>query len=426
MHTSLTSLLQLLLGEFYDKIDSLKHLNKRDAQFPQAANKIKVAIGMRRTGKTYFLYQQILQLLQDKVDRRSILYINFEDDRLRPLDQKKLAGLIEAFYELYPKNHERKCYLFLDEIQSVDDWPTVIRRFHDSRNIEIFLTGSSAKLLSKEIASNLRGRSLATEIWPYSFAEFMKARKCSFDYSLFDKKVHDTLQQLFGLYLNGGGFPEVVLYDNDTRMQTLQEYLDVALYRDIIERHNVKHPSLIKHMILTMIHTAARPFTINKFYKDVKSQGYTVGKDTLYEYAAHIEDAYLAFAVPLYANSYRKVQSNPKKLYAIDPGMIVSTTLQSDLSKLFENCIYLELRRLGCTIHYYLTKANQEVDFLIQTPHGEKKLLQVTWEMTAEDTFQREHEALNAAMDELQLDGKIITLDSFLRHAGNIKHLIFD
>src|ERR1041385_7466312 len=125
-------LIQLLLGEFYDKIASLQRNTQfiqRAAQFPQAPNKIKVAIGMRRAGKTYFLYQQILQLIEESVEKNSILYINFEDDRLLPLDQKKLAGLIEAFYELYPENHERKCYLFLDEIQNVTDWPLVIRRF---------------------------------------------------------------------------------------------------------------------------------------------------------------------------------------------------------------------------------------------------------------------------------------------------------
>ena len=124
---------------------------------------------MRRSGKTYFVFQHILALIKNGIPLSRILYINFEDDRLLPLYRQKLASLIEAFYTLYPENHELKCYLFLDEIQNVEDWPIVIRRFHDSKQVEIFLTGSSAKLLSKEIASNLRGRSLSTEIWPYGF-----------------------------------------------------------------------------------------------------------------------------------------------------------------------------------------------------------------------------------------------------------------
>lgn len=410
------TLLQILLGEFYDKIASLKDLVQRNAKFPIAPDKIKVAIGMRRSGKTYFLYQQILDLFKKGIDKRQVLYINFEDDRLLPLDQKKLAMLIEAFYELFPENHDQKCYLFLDEIQNVQDWAVVIRRFHDSKNVEIYLTGSSSKLLSREIATSLRGRSLATEIWPYSFDEFLKARQDTFDRSLYDKKLQDKLKRVFHLYLTEGGFPEVISYDNDTRKQTLQEYLDVALYRDIIERHEAKHPALIKYMILTMIHTAGRSFTINKFYNDVKSQGYSVGKDILYDYAEHIEEAYLAFTVPLFATSYRKVQTNPKKIYAVDPGMIVATTFQNDLSKLFENCVYLDLRRLGCTMHYYRTEEQDEVDFLIQTPHGEKKLIQVTWEMTDKKTVERENRALDAAKKELKIDGTILTLDSYLRN----------
>ena len=163
-------LIQILLGEFDDKLDHARDLIIRDAQFPDAPGKIKVAIGMRRSGKTYFLYQQILKMLSDGLNKRRILYINFEDDRLLPLNEQKLAKLVDAFYGLYPENHDRKCYLFFDEIQTVENWPMVIRRLHDTKNAEIFLTGSSAKLLSKEIATNLRGRSLAIEIWPYSFS----------------------------------------------------------------------------------------------------------------------------------------------------------------------------------------------------------------------------------------------------------------
>src|SRR4029077_4278782 len=115
--------------------------------------------------------------------------INFEDDRLLLLNDQKLAELVDAFYALYPENHERKGYLFFDEIQNVENWPLVIRRLHDTKNAEIFLTGSSSKLLSKEIATSLRGRSLATEIFPYSFDEFLRAKKLSIDRSLYDPKT---------------------------------------------------------------------------------------------------------------------------------------------------------------------------------------------------------------------------------------------
>lgn len=410
-------MIQVLLGEFHDKLNLLKDGLVRDVQFPDAPNKIKVAIGMRRAGKTYFLYQQIFKMINEGVSKTAILYINFEDDRFLPLNEKKLAKLVDSFYSLYPENHDRKCYLFFDEIQNVDKWPIVIRRLHDTKNAEIFLTGSSAKLLSKEIATSLRGRSLAIEIWPYSFTEFTRAKKVSIDQSLYDKKTQDRLKQLFNYYLSEGGFPEIISYDPDVKQKTLQEYLDVVIYRDIIERHNIKNPTLIKYMILSMIHNVGRPFAVNKFYKDIKSQGYKIGKDILYEYADHVEDAYLAFSVALYDKSIRKTYANPKKLYAIDPGMIRALTLdyESDFGRLFENIVYLDLKRLGCKINYYLTSERYEIDFLAQTPRGHKKFFQVVWDMQDPNTNKREERALQAGMKELKIDGEIITLDSYLR-----------
>src|SRR3990167_3860672 len=167
------AMLAVLLGEFRDKLQRVPSI-ARDAVFPVADNKIKVAVGMRRAGKTSFIYQTIQALLAKKIPLSRILYINFEDDRLVPLTREKCAKLIEAFYTLYPENHDQRCYLFFDEIQNAEDWPIIIRRFHDSKNAEIYLTGSSAKLLSTEIATSLRGRSLATEIWPFSFQEFLR------------------------------------------------------------------------------------------------------------------------------------------------------------------------------------------------------------------------------------------------------------
>ncbi len=409
-------MIQILLGEFYDRLRLLSDLVVRDIELPVAPGKIKVIIGMRRSGKTYFVFQQILKLIAEGVDRNCILYINFEDDRLMPLDQEKLARLVDAFYELYPENHEKKCYLFFDEIQNVDNWPLVIRRLSDSKNLEIYLTGSSAKLLSKEIATSLRGRSLAIEMWPYNFSEFMRAKKMSIERDLHDKKTQDKLKQAFYQYLSSGGFPELIWFDVNARRQTLQEYIDVTIYRDIVERYAVKHPATIKYMLLSMIHNISRPFTLNKFYNDVRSQGHHVGKDILYEYASYIEDAYVAFLVPIYDSSLRKVQVNPKKIYAIDPGLVRSVTLDydGDLGRLFENVVYLDLRRRRATANYYLTAERYEVDFVAQAPDGRKKLLQIAWDVDNQLTFDRERRALDAGMKELKIDGEMVTLDSYL------------
>lgn len=411
------ALLQILLGEFYHKLNRLHDLVPRDIRFPQASNKIKVAIGMRRTGKTCLIYQHIQELLAGGIDRSSVLYINFEDDRLIPFDERNLGQLVDAFYTLYPQNHERQCYFFFDEIQNISNWPLVIRRLHDTKNAEIFLTGSSAKMLSKEISTNLRGRSIATEVWPFHFDEFLKAHHVSIDRSLYDRKTLDSLNHYFQRYLVEGGFPEVSFYSSDERQKTLQDYIDVVIYRDIIERHHIKNPSVIKYMILSMIHNVAKPFTINKFYNDLKSRGYSTSKDLLYDYADHIEDAYLAFSVEIYDPSIRKVQTNPKKLYAVDPGLVRALTLdfENDLGRVFENIVYLDLRRRGCKVNYYLTHERYEVDFLAQTPQGEKKFFQVAWDMDDPQTREREERALRSAMQEMEIQGEIVTLDSYLR-----------
>jgi predicted AAA+ superfamily ATPase len=410
-------ILEIILEEFREKLSRIRDLVKREARFPDVPGKIKVGIGMRRAGKTYFLYQQVLSLLESGVPLSRILFVNFEDDRLFPADSVKLAKLIDAFYSIYPENHDQRCYLFLDEIQNVENWPSVIRRVHDTKNVEIFLTGSSAKLLSKEIATSLRGRSLSTEIWPYSFHEFLASKKLEFKVKPFGRKTQDQLTHVFMQYLTEGGFPEVNNYEQDVRQRTLQEYVDVAIFRDIIERHGVKNAVLIKYMILSLIHNVSKPFAVNKFYNDSKSQGYRIGKDLLYDYADHIEDAYIAFFVGLYDSSIRKVQSNPKKVYSVDPGLVRAVTLdyKKDLGKLFENVVYLELRRLGYQINYYLTSERYEVDFLVQSPQGKKKLIQVVWDTDDEQTLAREERALKSAVGELGIEGEILTLRDFLQ-----------
>lgn len=409
-------LLMRQISEFYDKIQSVNDIIPREAVWPSADNKIKVAVGMRRAGKTYFIYHTIQQLLANNISLSRVLYLNFEDDRLLPLSQEKLAQLLEAFYALYPENHNQRCYLFLDEIQNVPDWSIVVRRFFDTKDVAIYLTGSSAKLLSKEIATSLRGRSLVTEIWPFSFSEFLRAKNITFDSKLFDQKKQDQLTKHFQDYLLGGGFPETIAYDSDTRLQTLQEYVEVAMYRDIVERHRVTSIASLKYMILFMITHAGRPFSINKFYHDLKTQGYQVTKDSLYDFACYIEDAYLAFSVGLYDSSIRKIASNPKKLYAVDPGLVSALQFnpQKKICQLFENVVFLDLKRQGCKIYYYLTTERYEVDFLVQTPQGKQKLLQVCWDSSNAETLARETRALRSAQEALQIDGEIITLQRYL------------
>jgi len=408
-------LMRTLQEEFHEKIGNLVDGVEREAQFPAAANKIKVAMGMRRTGKTYFLLQKAKFLINTHIPLSRILYINFEDDRLYPLVQEKLSGLVDAFYSVYPENHDLLCYIFLDEIQNVDQWPLVVRRLFDSKKVEMYLTGSSAKLLSKEIASALRGRSIATEIWPFSFHEYLNARHITIlqktDQNIISKKTQDRLQQYLHQYLIQGGFPEVTDVHESERLRILQDYVNVVIFRDIIERYQITNIVLIRYMIKALLKQISSSFSVNKFYNDLKSQGFAVAKTTVHEYLGYIEDAYLAFSVPIYTESIRKSQVNPRKIYAIDTGLVSAYTFSfsENLGRLFENLVYLDLRRRGHEIYYYQTEARHEVDFITRDKLGKLHLYQVVWNIDDAETMERETRALREAEKELKIKGEMIT-----------------
>ena len=400
-----------LWDEFLDLVEQSRTAVSREQQLPMIQKKIHTIIGMRRTGKTYFMLQRIHELLVEGVPLTQILYVNFEDDRLLPLSHEKLVAVIDAFYAKFPENHQQTCHLLLDEIQNVSDWALVIRRFFDKKKVKIYLGGSSSKLLSKEISTSLRGRSIATEIWPYSFTEYLSAKEVSIP-PHFSKKYYDQLLQHLKHYLMEGGFPEVFGASLPDRIRVLQEYVNVVIFRDIIERHNVRYSSVIRAMIANLLKNVGTAFSTNKLYQTLKTQGFSTSKDTLYEYLDHIEDAYLVFCVPLFSESIRQQQTNPKKTYAIDTGLARAEvmSLSDNIGHAFENLVYLDLRRQGKTVYYYLTESRYEIDFVAKAIDGSMELIQVTWETDEQsDVFLREKRALEAAQQELGIPGRIIT-----------------
>jgi hypothetical protein len=376
-------------------------------------------MGMRRTGKTYLMIQTMQELLAQGVPEDSILFLNFEDDRLYPMDPDGAAKIIDAFYLQYPDNHDRVTHLCLDEIQALPEWSRLVRRLQDTRQVRLYLTGSSAKLLSREIATELRGRSLATEVWPFSFPEWLLARASTRVPHLpkppYGKRALDRLRPDLVAYLDQGGFPEVRGLDAPLRLRILQEYVDVVVFRDVVERHGITNLPLARYLTRILMRSAGRTLSVNKLHNDLRSQGRKVAKDTLYEYMAHFEDAYLCFAVPLHEASPRKAETAPKKIYGVDPGLIAAFRMGGeDLGQRFENLVYLDLRRQGCEVAYYLTQSRREVDFLVRHPDGRKELIQASWDTGDPDTLHREQEALEEAKTELGLPGRILTMASYL------------
>ncbi len=413
----MTPILQTLLEEFRSSLPETEGSTPRNYQFPEAKGVIKVAVGMRRSGKTYFLFQTIRELVSElgiPLDR--ILYLNFEDDRILPMNHKAMGQMIDAWYTLYPNNHHHCCYLFLDEVQNVEGWPLVLRRVLDTKNTQIYATGSSAKLLSKEIATSLRGRSLPIEILPYHYLEFLKAHHLEMPSKPFGQKMLDHHRSHLLNYFRIGGFPGIQSMTHHEQVEALQGYVETVVFRDIIERHQISNVALMKYFISFLLKNIAAPISINKFYNDIKSQGYHVGKDTLYSYLAYLEDAFLLFSVPIFTESLRQMQTTPKKIYAIDNGLIVANTfnLSENHGKLLENQVYLDLRRAGKKVFYYRTSDGYEVDFVVQDQKGKYELIQVVWEADDPTTSEREQRALLQAEKELGFPGKIIDYKTYL------------
>lgn len=410
------TLIETILGEFWEK--GLPSVVKRDTSFHSISGKINVAIGMRRTGKTFFLFQHIQSLLNQGLPKTQILHLNFEDERLLPLTAQNMGQLVDAFYSLFPENHDLPCHLFLDEIQNVEGWPVVVRRLLNTKKIELYLSGSSAKLLSTEINTSLRGRSLPTEIFPYSFTEHLRAlgeETIKNLKKLRSPKQKDLLSKKLKMYLQRGGFPETTHLSDYDHRRVLQEILNVTIYRDMIERHQITNVTLLKQLIKVIIQNSGTLFSIHKCYKDFKSLGLRVGKDTLHEYLGYIEDCYLAFTVPLYSRSLRKQQSNPKKIYVGDTGLVCANAFDAkdDWGRLFETLVYVDLRRKHEGIFYYRTVEGYEVDFVTIDPSGQKRLYQVCWDMSNKETADREYRALYAAQKELKIKGQIITSENY-------------
>lgn len=370
---------------------------------------------MRRSGKTWFLYQTISDLLAKGAKKESILYINFEDERMLPIKTTDLHEIPDVYYRRYPHLKDIECTFLFDEIQNVPGWEMFIRRLLDQENAHICITGSSARLLSREIATSLRGRSTPTEIFPFSFTEALEHEGIDWGSGKHPgAKKRALLENRFRAYLMEGGFPEVQGVGNDLRLRMLQDYLNVVLFRDIVERHRISNMVPLRYMIKHLLNSTACLFSVNKFYNDIKSQGIYCSKDTLHEYLGYLTDAFLLFQAPIHTHSERGRMVNPKKIYAIDTGLIQACIHRPmpDWGHHLENFVFLTLRRADLIIEYYRTKTGREVDFIITDRQGNRSLIQVTAEMKAADTRKREITALSDAMRECGIDKAIIiTMD---------------
>jgi hypothetical protein len=382
-----------IIKEFHEA--RLPELYERKLTIPETQKVISL-IGLRRAGKTFYFYQLINNLIEDSINPSQILYINFEDDRILPLNVKELNTILEAYYELYPENTSETLYLFFDEIQNIDNWELFIRRVHDKKNARIYITGSSSKLLSKEIATSLRGRTLSYYLFPLSFEEFLRFRQVTLNKDFEYTDARFKVKKLFSEYLVGGGFPEVVLEAEELRQDILRNYFEMFIYRDLVERFSIRNTSLLKSLVKFLITNIGTTFSVNSFYRTIKKD-MPVGKDTLMEYLSYLEDINLVYLVPIFSYSLKKQQVNPRKVYCIDNGLrnAVSFMFSKDEGRLAENLVFLELKRRSKEPYYWKNKG--EVDFVVKDRDSSLTAINVSY---TDDIDERETKALLEFADE--------------------------
>lgn len=382
--------------------------------FPQPIRKVHVLMGVRRAGKTWVLFQKMRSLLDTGVDKRKILYLNFEDNRLDGFTSHDFQAILDAYFDLNPafiKN--RDLFFFFDEIHLVPGWEKFIRRLIDHETMQLFVTGSSAKMLSSEIATTLRGRGWPQEVFPCSFAEFAAFKGWESTRRL-TPKICSQSRQLAKEYLNWGGFPEGLFLSRDMHSDLLQNYMDTVVFRDVVERHQLKNAHIVKLFLLHCLRQLAAPLSVNKLFNRMKSQGLSIGKNSLYEYLSYFEDAYAIFSVPIFDVSEQVRQTNPKKIYAVDPGLISAYSIKPDFESAshLENAVFCTLRRKYKEIFYYRTKNRREVDFVVMSTKGDYQIYQVCHDFSHPETREREIEAIKIAAGDLDLrEGYCVTDD---------------
>lgn len=383
----------------------------RDLTIEPRPGKASICIGVRRSGKSTLMLQRIKTLMANGVPRENILHINFFDDRLRSLDSPSLV--LEAYFGIYPeKKNAETVYCFFDEIQTLNGWEAFVDRVTRTEKCEVYITGSSARMLSKEIDTRMRGRSLSWELFPFSFAEYLSYKKIRTERTA---KLSDALptksrlliQKAFEEYRECGGFPEVLgLLSADMRMRTKihQEYYGAMLFRDIVDRYDVSHPRALMDLAHRLVDNIASGYSLNALYNYLKSLGHKVSKQNVGEYLAWMEDAYFLFSVRLYDASLSRSLANSRKIYCIDHALArsVSSGILVNNGRLLENMVFVELRRRSEEIFYYRTAGGREVDFVFRDEARERELtlIQVCESLVDPGTRKRELAALEEALSE--------------------------
>lgn len=388
-------------------------LINRDLKFEPLKNKCNTLAGIRRAGKTYFMFQRI-----KNIDTSNTFYINFEDERIINPRIEHLSNLIPAINELFELSDD-PLYLFVDEIQNVPGWEKWARRIAEKNDVFLFISGSSSEVTSKEIATSLRGRTLTKHIFPLDFREFImfkgfKSNLSNIDYSQEKHKI----KRLFNEYLEFGGFPEVVLEENKVqKLRILREYFSTIVARDLIERYGVKKVQVLQSFMKLLLNNFSRQISFSKAENWMKSMGIKVSKNTLIEYFDHIRSSFFLFSTGIFSPSVKDRLQYPKKIYVVDNGFATALTerFSTDQGWFYENLVGVELFKEVVSNPrkeiFYWKSGKNEVDFVVKKGGKVKELFQVCSDLNKKSKS-REIDNLLKASEELECENlAVITGD---------------
>lgn len=383
-----------ILSEYLEEVNL--PMVSRETQPQVIPKKASVITGVRRCGKSV-LAEQVRDRLG--IIKKHSIKINFSDERLSSIESIDLGKMIEAFYSLidFDPTPENPLFFILDEIQLVPKWELFVDRLLRSAIYQVVITGSSSHLLSQEIATQMRGRSVRWELFPFSFSEYLKAKNFESKLQTVKKKIQRLA--LLDTYLVEGGFPETIGKERSFQVQILQEYYNSIIFKDVIERHNISNHLAAKNILQLLINQIGSLFTVNKLFERIKSLGFRIHKSFVSEVLVALEEAYAIFTLPVFSESVHRQQVNPKKAYCIDTGLVcsVQSGFSKNIGRLMENMVFLQIRRYESQIWYYKTASGREVDFIFRDQDGELIFIQVCADLSDTETREREITALKEA-----------------------------
>lgn len=405
---------------------------------PARFNRVQIITGMRRSGKTFYLFQQMKSLIDRGVPRQHIFYFDFSDDRLLA-GERVMDEVLEEYWRQVPSARMEGAYLFLDEVQDCEGWQGTCRRVAENEVVTLTITRSSSKVSSDEIATTFRGRSNAREMLPLSFTEFVRFHQERLPSSLHDRNFANgsghafspsertALESLFDDYLIVGGFPAVQGDGTAARIEVLQGYVRDVVARDVAERLSRASIPLANQVALLILRTTARELSLNSVCETLTASGYRIGWERARELCTLFRQAYLYFELWEYSRQPLAKSTNPPKSYVVDPGLAfaVSRASQEDVGLRLETAVYLELRRRMAgkrtdAISSYTDAGprHQKVDFAVGEafahglePASPYALYQVSLSLASEKTRNRELDSLEVAMERTGIsEGTVITL----------------